>query len=155
MELPLQPVYCKNSLYRPQSWEIMYLVASVRLSVRPSVRPSVRLVWRQIALIRLPVAHKEHTSVWVICRLSPYVCLSVCLFVCALTAELFDPRPSAKSNKSHYQFKVFVCVSVISGRMWIITRMRSIGVLILHDSIMTFVSVIPTMVHQNLDSVTN
>ncbi len=29
------------------------------------------------------------------------------------------------------QFKVFVCVSVISGRMRIIVRMRSIGVLIL------------------------
>ncbi len=37
---------------------------------------------------------------------------------------------AAKSNKSHYEFKVFVCVSVISGRKWIITRMRSIGVLI-------------------------
>ena len=32
---------------------------------------------------------------------------SVCPFVCALTAEPF----AAKSNKSHYQFKVFVCVS--------------------------------------------
>ncbi len=31
------------------------------------------------------------------------------------------------SNKSHYQLTVFVCVSVISGRMQIITRMRSIG----------------------------
>ncbi len=31
---------------------------------------------------------------------------------------------------SHYQFKVFVCVSVISGRVRIITRMLSIGVLI-------------------------
>ncbi len=30
-----------------------------------------------------------------------------------------------------YQFKVFVCVSVISGRMRIIVRMRSIGVLII------------------------
>ncbi len=30
------------------------------------------------ALIPLRVAHKEHTSVWVICRLSLYVCLSVC-----------------------------------------------------------------------------
>ncbi len=29
--------------YRPRSREIMYLVASVRLSVRPSLRPSVRL----------------------------------------------------------------------------------------------------------------
>ncbi len=36
---------------------------------------------------------------------------------------------AAKSNKSHYQFKVFVCVSVISGRMPIIVRMRSIDVL--------------------------
>ena len=55
--------------------------------------------------------------------------LSVCPFVCALTAEPLDLRP-AKSNKSHYQFKVFVCVSVISRRMQIIARMRSIGVLI-------------------------
>ncbi len=39
--------------------------------------------------------------------------------------------PSAeKGNRSHYQFKVFVCVSLISGRMRIIARMRSIGVLI-------------------------
>ena len=63
------------------------------------------------------------------------VCLSVRPFVCALTAEPFDnmgsalPR-AAKSIKSHYQFKVFVCVSVISGRMRIIARRRSIGVLI-------------------------
>ncbi len=34
---------------------------------------------------------------------------------------------AAKSNKSHYQSKVFVSVSVISGRMRIIVRMRSIG----------------------------
>ncbi len=34
---------------------------------------------------------------------------------------------AAKSHRSHYQFKVFVCVSVISGRILIITRMRSIG----------------------------
>ncbi len=40
--------------------------------------------------------------------------------------------PSAgKGNRTHYQFKVFVCVSLISGRMRIIARMRSIGVLIL------------------------
>ncbi len=41
-------------------------------------------------------------------------------------------RPSVfsltvKSNKNHYQSKVFVCVSIISGRMRIIARMRSIG----------------------------
>ncbi len=36
--------------------------------------------------------------------------------------------PSAfKSNRSHYQSKVFVCVSIISRRMPIIARMRSIG----------------------------
>ncbi len=34
---------------------------------------------------------------------------------------------AAKSNKSHYQSKVIVCVSVISWRMRIIARMRSIG----------------------------
>ncbi len=35
---------------------------------------------------------------------------------------------AAKSNKSHYQSKVFVCVSVIRGRIRIIAWMRSIGV---------------------------
>ncbi len=54
------------------------------------------------------------------------VCPSVRLSVCALTAE-----PSAeKGNMSHYQFKVFVCVSLISGCMQIIARMRSIAILI-------------------------
>ncbi len=58
----------------------------------------------------------------------PSVCPSVRLSVCALTAE-----PSAeKGNRSNYKFKVFVCVSLISGRMRIIARMRSIGVLIIH-----------------------
>ncbi len=37
---------------------------------------------------------------------------------------------AAQSNRSHYQFKAFVCVSLISGRMRIIARMRSIGILI-------------------------
>ncbi len=34
---------------------------------------------------------------------------------------------AAKSNKSHYQSKVFVCMSVIRGRIQIIVRMQSIG----------------------------
>ena len=34
---------------------------------------------------------------------------------------------AAKNNRSHYQSKVFVCESVISGCMWIIARMQSIG----------------------------
>ena len=32
---------------------------------------------------------------------------------------------AAKSNRSHYQSKVFFCMSVISGYMQIITQMRS------------------------------
>ncbi len=39
--------------------------------------------------------------------------------------------PSAgKGNRSHYKYKVFVCVSLISGRMRIIVCMRSISILI-------------------------
>ncbi len=53
------------------------------------------------------------------------VCLSVHLSVCLRSNDWTE-----KSNKSHYQFTVFVCVSVISGRRRIIVRMRSIGVLI-------------------------
>ena len=34
---------------------------------------------------------------------------------------------AAKRNNHHYQHKVNICVSVISGRLRIITRMRSIG----------------------------
>ena len=34
---------------------------------------------------------------------------------------------AVKSNKNHYQSKVFVCVSIISGHMRIIVRMQSIG----------------------------
>ncbi len=47
----------------------------------------------------------------------PSVCLSVC---------------PAKSNRGHYQSKVIVCVSVISRRVRLIARMRSIGVLIVY-----------------------
>ncbi len=64
------------------------------------------------------------------------VCLSVHLFALSWLCAAVDNRGSAlpsaaKSNKNHYQFKMFVCVSVISGRMWIIARMRSFGILIL------------------------
>ncbi len=41
---------------------------------------------------------------------------------------------AAKSNKSHYQSRVFVCVSVIGRHIGIIARMRSIGVLIFFQS---------------------
>ncbi len=41
--------------------------------------------------------------------------------------------PSAAiSNNHHYQSKLIVCVSVISGRLWIITWMRSIGFYLCH-----------------------
>ncbi len=52
---------------------------------------------------------------------------------------------AAKSNKSHYQYKVFVCVSVIIGRVRIIARMRSIGVLIKYGGIMGFTLKIETI----------
>ena len=45
---------------------------------------------------------------------------------------------TAKSKRSHYQFEVFVCVSLISMHMQIIVRMRSIGVLMLALKKVTF-----------------
>ncbi len=48
------------------------------------------------------------------------------LCVCALIRGSALPS-AAKSNRNHYQSNVFVCVSVISWRMRIIARMRSIG----------------------------
>ncbi len=57
---------------------------------------------------------------------------SVCPFVClrALSCLTRLIIGAAKSIQSHYQFKVFVCVSVISGPVRIIARMRSISILI-------------------------
>ncbi len=49
-------------------------------------------------------------------------------FWCAAVNIRGSAWPSGvKSNKSHYQYKVFVCVLVISGHMRIIAQMRSIG----------------------------
>ncbi len=49
-------------------------------------------------------------------------------FWCAAVDIRGSALPSAaKSNSSYYQSDVFVCVSVIRGRMRIIARMRSIG----------------------------
>ena len=88
--------------------EIMHLVASVRRSV--CVRSHG---WNFIYRPR-----SEGNNALGSVRLS--VRPSVRLFVCDLMA-------AAKSNKSHYQSKVFVCVFVIRGR---IAQTRSIGVLI-------------------------
>ncbi len=49
-----------------------------------------------------------------------FLCLSVSVWGSALPS-------AAKSDRSHYQSKVFVYVSVIRMLMWIIARMRSIG----------------------------
>ena len=59
-----------------------------------------------------------------------YLVASVCTSLSSLMAELF--RGSAltsavKSNKNHYQSKVFICVPIISGHIRMIARMRSIG----------------------------
>ncbi len=51
--------------------------------------------------------------------------LSVCPFVRVIRSSALPS--AAKSNKGHYQFRVLVCVSVISGRMRIITRMQSVS----------------------------
>ncbi len=87
--------------------EIMYLVASVCPSVRPTshgwTSPRCLSVWvypghiiHHYAGIRLRVAHKEHTSVWVTSRLSPYVCLSV---VCSLSVANCDWLHSQKNSR--------------------------------------------------------
>ena len=48
---------------------------------------------------------------------------------CSAAVDIRDSAllSAAKRNRCHYQSKVFVCVSVISGHMLIIARMRSIG----------------------------
>ncbi len=40
--------------------------------------------------------------------------------------SILGAQSAAKSNSPHYQSEVFVCVSVISGHMWIIARMQAI-----------------------------
>ncbi len=42
---------------------------------------------------------------------------------------------AAKSHKSHYQSKMFVCVSVIKGRIRIIARTWSIAILYLYAKV--------------------
>ncbi len=51
------------------------------------------------------------------------------LFVCALPTDIRGSAllSAAKSNRSHYQPKVFVCVSVIRQHIRIIVQMQSIG----------------------------
>ncbi len=58
---------------------------------------------------------------------------SVHLYVCIRGSAL---PSAAKSNRSHYQSKVIVCVSVISRRVRSIARMRSIGVLIINQFVL-------------------
>ena len=49
-------------------------------------------------------------------------------FQCTVVDIRGSTLPSAaKSNRRHYQSKVIVCVSVISGRLRVIARMQSIG----------------------------
>ncbi len=93
----------------------MYLVASVR----PSVCPSVRL--------GVPRAHYGSRS-----KVEVKVMGQGQRWRSTFWRAAVDIRGSAlpsavKSNRSHYQSKVFVCVSVIIWRMRIIALMRSIG----------------------------
>ncbi len=67
-----------------------------------SVRPSACLSVRPCVCVGVPRAHYTPLQ-----RYMGYVCLFV--------------------NNHHYQSKVIVCVSVISRRLRIVARMRSIG----------------------------
>ncbi len=97
-------VFSQHFIIDREAREIMYLVASVCPSVCPSVRlsvcPSVR-----------PTSHGSRSIFW----------------RAAVDIRGSALPSAAKGNKSHYQSKVFVCVSVISRHMRIIARMRSIG----------------------------
>ncbi len=55
------------------------------------------------------------------------ICLSVCLDHRGVVGFLVRSNTRFHSNKSHYQSMVFVCMSVISGRMQMIGGMGSIG----------------------------
>ncbi len=113
---------------------------SVRLSVCLSVRPFV------CALTAEPFDLRPSSFAWgstltlarsrsnaknqVFTRPLPCFKVNVIGWVAAVDNRGSALPHAAKSNKSHYQFKVFVCVSVISERMQILARMQSIGVLI-------------------------
>ncbi len=71
----------------------------------------VSYVWKiggaKSAFIPLRVAHKEHTSVSVICRLSTYVCLSVCCLWVYLSFLL--------TTFSHSTFTMTCCSLNVNG----------------------------------------
>ncbi len=91
----------------------MYLVVSVRPSVT-SVLPCFKVKVKGRVKVEVKVTgqgQRLRSNLW---------------------RAAVDIRGSAlssvvKSNKSYYQSKVFVCVSVISGHMRIIARMRSVS----------------------------
>ena len=86
---------------------------------------SVCAKWKHV-IFDCEVREIMHLVASVCPSLRPSVCPSICLFAFSPLNHLTSALTSAaKSNKSHYQFRVFVCVSVISGRMRIIAQMRS------------------------------
>ncbi len=112
-------------IYRPRC-EGDNVLGSVRLSVRPSVRPSVwvypgHIIHHCYLALRSRAKVGSKSKV----RVKGQGQRSGSFFWCA--AVNIRDSSAVKSNKSHYQSKVFVCVSVISWCMWIIERMWSIG----------------------------
>ncbi len=78
------------------------------------------------AVSLLVIARKAREIMHLVASVCPSVCLSVLSRLNRLTND-FNLLSAAKGNRSHYQSKVFVCVSVIMGRIMIIARMKSIG----------------------------
>ena len=75
-----------SNYYRPRSREIMLLVVSIRLTICTSVRPSIH------PFVRPSVRQRSHAwTVWP-------------------TTLKFETKMK-RAEKSHYQSKVFVCVS--------------------------------------------
>ena len=69
--------------------------------------------------------------------------------VSTLMANRGSALPSAaKSKRSHYQSEVFVCVSVISWRIRIIARMRSIAVLISWSNCLRMMNIISVLKYE-------
>ncbi len=135
-----------HSLAKASSREIMCLVASVCLSIckRSNAWPTTTILCLRVDLARLPrlarlgvcqgrIGQMPKIMFWYHCYLGQCQKAGLRSKVKVKFLEV-DIRGSAlpsaaKSNNLHYQFKGFVCVSVISGHMWIIMWMRPIAII--------------------------
>ncbi len=138
----LSPVFARHDSFPVLLviyWSVVISVKNLEQSVKRRILQFyVYTLWKKLHVIHsksiLRVAHKEHTSVWVICHLSPYVCLSLFLsriWSRACNEESFNFMfiPCGKSymlyilNQSCLSvclsFCLFLIISVrISSRAW-------------------------------------